>query len=109
MHVKGHVREALTDSLMGEKKEWYRHYPSKAEALRVLGRLWNCTDSVGESVRSDFADWIFGHVARDAKPMKVSAEVLLAEELSDRVRQGCTYAVLVRILRPLVQELPERK
>jgi len=111
--MKGHVREALTDSLTGEG-EWHRHYANKDECLRVLGRLWNCTDIVGQEVRGDFADWVEQY---DAQPVRKAPRGLRGKlfqqldrdliEKADGIRGGCTYAQLVRILRPLVAALPD--
>jgi hypothetical protein len=108
VHVKGHIREALIESLEETEKEWYRHYRSKAEALRVLGRLWKCTDIVDQSTRGDFADQVqaFGcPPLKDGETWRQPDRDLV--DAADRIRDGCTYAQLVRILRPLVQTLPD--
>jgi predicted DNA-binding protein len=58
-----------------------------------LGMLWNCTDIVPGHIRDDVAD----HLER-----------LGDEDAASRIRDGCTYATLARVLRPYLKEEDKR-
>lgn len=88
-HMPGHIRERFLDAF-GEKDVWWKNFDSPQEALVVLGSLWHCTDIVPQLVRTEAAEWL---------------ESRGWEEEAERIHRGCTYATLVRVLRPALLEV----
>ena len=96
-HAKGHLRDPLIEAFdchVSRDREWYKFLGPKAKALRLLGRLWNCTDTMPGSTRDAVAEWLL-------------LERHIDEQLERQIRSGCSYAQVVRILIPCVRELPE--
>jgi len=89
MHVGGHLRDPFCKAFEEELEgEWFKAFPSKAAALRHVGRLWNCTDTVPSLVREAAVDFM------------ETEDLLVDEHEARRLRVGCSYAMLVRRLIP---------
>lgn len=87
-HTPGYLRETLCESFEGTE-EWYTRFNSAEEALKLLGKLWNCTDAVPRYERNEAAEWLAPY---------------LTNARYNRLKQGCTYAELSRLLSRALRE-----
>ncbi|MGE5508948.1 MAG: helix-turn-helix transcriptional regulator [Chitinophagales bacterium] len=94
-HMPGHLRERLIEAFdetrSTTEKEWWEVLESPDEARNLIGALWNCRDIAPASLREDVADWILHRSLGN-------------EELAKRLRSGCSFAQLVRAIRPHLEE-----
>lgn len=88
MHAPGHIRDPLIEAFQEYGADWWKAFASAQEAFRALGRLWNCTDTVPSDMRDDAAGWL---------------ELVGQAEEAKALRAGCSYAQLVRRLKPALQ------
>jgi hypothetical protein len=94
-HVKSFIREEFSDSFYREEGNWWENLSDPASAVVLLGKLWNSTDQVSSDLREYAADWISENIGDGD----------FDYDMLSRLRQGCSYAQLVRCIKPILIEV----
>jgi Sec7-like guanine-nucleotide exchange factor len=90
-HYPEHIRSPLLDAFeesINNSNDWWENFQSSEETLRALGRLWNCCDAVPYDVRVQATQWLESEGCN--------------EEICKNIVRGCTFARLVRQLKPIL-------
>lgn len=69
-------------------EEWWRTFSTPQAAILLLGKLWNCTDCLPESVRNVISQWLLGQgyewdeytYAKAARSLKEALNFILAQD-----------------------------
>ena len=97
-HTQGYLREKFISSFEDEKTcEWWEQFEDIKEALGLLGKLWNCNDIVPSYTRGQVVDYIF--------LISKKYDISIDSSKLNKIEKCCTYAVLVRYFKPLLQQI----
>jgi hypothetical protein len=83
-HAPGHIREEVLELI---DEDLFDDMDHVKRLHYLLGRLWNCTDTVPSAERRIVADFL------DTENL---------DESDSKVRWGCSYAQMARHFRPLL-------
>lgn len=98
-HLPGHFRDEFCNAFEGVSsvegnEEWYAYFDSNKVAIKVLGKLWNCTDIVPHYIRDEVAEWLSPFISDDDY---------------NNIINGASYAQLVRRLKPVLESELSKK
>ncbi len=91
-HAPGIIRNSLIEAFDDNTKEWWLTFDTPEQAINRLGSLWGCSDIVPKSTREDAVNWL-------------SNNGYTNEEKLSSINHGCSFAQLVRLLKPVLLEV----
>ncbi len=85
------MREEFLDLLeLDNRKEWWEGFDSPEQGLKFIDKFWNCTDVIPGDSREDAEQWL--------------VYMGCSSEKATEIRQGCSYAKLVRVMKRISKE-----